>query len=186
MNGETTYDYTHFYFVMPADKMDVGLQIEADRMRNAALRSSGLGHRTRGGAQRTRRRRELAVFHPCSRRVRAAAYPGRAERTHAARKPRRRCACDGCGHRTLLSRMVRARTTPTLVVAGDVDHAAVFAKAQRYFGAIAAKELPARSQPATAPAVRGAVVESEIPFPFEVVDLSVRNSGRLPNRANRR
>jgi zinc protease len=40
MNGETNYDYTQFYFEMPADKLDVALAIDADRMQHAALRAA--------------------------------------------------------------------------------------------------------------------------------------------------
>ncbi|MDQ2991959.1 MAG: insulinase family protein, partial [Candidatus Eremiobacteraeota bacterium] len=58
-----------------------------------------------------------------------------------------------------------------LVVAGDVRHADVFRRVQRYFGAIPSRKLPARSR-ATPQAANGATVEAGFPFPFEVVDLA--------------
>ena len=64
-----------------------------------------------------------------------------------------------------------APNNATLVVAGDVNHATVFAKAQRYFGAIPSKKLPPKPMLTPVPA-SGATVEAEFPFPFEILDLA--------------
>ncbi|MEO6836280.1 MAG: pitrilysin family protein, partial [Candidatus Tumulicola sp.] len=75
MNGETTYDYTQFYFEMPADKIDVALFIEADRMQHAALRAADWA------VERSAVLNELdgdasSPFFNLLARVRAAAFPG--------------------------------------------------------------------------------------------------------------
>ncbi len=41
-NGETYWDFTHFGGVLPSDKLDVILDIEADRMANAIVDSTGV------------------------------------------------------------------------------------------------------------------------------------------------
>jgi zinc protease len=37
LNGFTSYDYTAYFETLPADRLDLGLRIEADRMANSAL-----------------------------------------------------------------------------------------------------------------------------------------------------
>ncbi|MEO6836330.1 MAG: insulinase family protein, partial [Candidatus Tumulicola sp.] len=64
-----------------------------------------------------------------------------------------------------------APNNATLVVAGDVAHQAIFAKAQRFFGAVPAKKLPAA--PDRNPvAATGKTVQAAFPFPFEILDLA--------------
>jgi zinc protease len=169
MNGETTYDYTQFYFEMPADKLDVALFTDADRMQHAALRA------TDWAIERNAVLNEIdgdasSPFFNLLARVRAAAFPNQP----AGRTP--------LGSREDVARATvadiaryyhewYAPNNATLVVAGDVNHATVFAKAQRYFGAIPAKHLPSKSKadPVAAP---GQTVEAQFPFPFEILDLA--------------
>jgi zinc protease len=169
MNGETSYDYTQFYFEMPADKVDVALYIEADRMQHAALRASDWA------IERNAVLNELdgdasSPFFNLLARVRAAAFPGQP----AGRTP--------LGSREDVARATvadiaryyhewYAPNNATLVVAGDVSHATIFAKAQRYFGAIPSKTLPARQIANPVPS-SGQTVEAEFPFPFEILDLA--------------
>lgn len=169
MNGETSYDYTQFYFEMPADKVDVALYIEADRMQHAALRAADWA------IERNAVLNELdgdasSPFFNLLARVRAAAFPGQP----AGRTP--------LGSREDVARATvadiaryyhewYAPNNATLVVAGDVSHATIFAKAQRYFGAIPSKSLPAREN-ANPVASAGKTVEAEFPFPFEILDLA--------------
>jgi zinc protease len=40
VNANTAEDYTHFYFVMPADRLELAVHIEADRMRGLLLRQA--------------------------------------------------------------------------------------------------------------------------------------------------
>ncbi len=169
MNGETTYDYTQFYFEMPADKLDVALFIEADRMQHAALRAADWA------VERNAVLNEIdgdasSPFFNLLARVRAAAFPGQA----AGRTP--------LGDRSDVARATvadiaryyhewYAPNNATLVVAGDVNHAIVFQKASRYFRAVASKKLPLRPSVNPVPAV-GRTVEAQFPFPFEILDLA--------------
>jgi len=169
MNGETNYDYTQFYFEMPADKLDVALFIEADRMQHAALRASDWAIERNAVLNEIDGDASSPFFNLLAR-VRAAAFPGQP----AGRTP--------LGSREDVARATvadiaryyhewYAPNNATLVVAGDVAHATVFAKAQRYFDAIPSKTLPHKST-ATPVASGGKTVEAQFPFPFEVVDLA--------------
>ena len=169
MNGETSYDYTQFYFEMPADKLDVALYIDADRMQHAALRAADWA------IERNAVLNELdgdasSPFFSLLARVRAAAFPGQpAGRTPLGNR-------DDVARATVadIARYYREWYAPnnaTLVVAGDVNHSAVFAKAARYFGAIPSKNLPAKQNANPIPA-SGRTVEAEFPFPFEILDLA--------------
>ena len=169
MNAETSYDYTHFYFEMPADRLDVALFVEADRMQHAALRASDWAIE-RNAVLNEIDGDDSSPFYNLLARVRAAAFPGQAE-----------------GRTPLGSRSDVARATvadiaayyhewyapnnATLLVAGDVNHATVFEKARRYFAPIPSKKIPPK--PNVNPrASAGHTVEAEFPFPFEILDLA--------------
>jgi len=139
MNGETTYDYTQFYFVMPSDKLDDALFIESDRMQHAALRAADWA------VERNAVLNELdgdasSPFFNLLARVRAAAFPGQpAGRTPIGNRSdvERATVSDIAAY----YRQWYAPNNATLAVAGDVDHRAVFAKAERYFGSIPSRTL---------------------------------------------
>ncbi len=169
MNGNTDYDYTTFLLDMPAAKLDVALQIESDRMQHAALSA---------GSWRIEQRAVLneiqgdysSPFYNLLSRVRAAAYPGLpAGRTPAG------VVSDVAGASAADLRKYYqqwyAPNNATLVIAGNVQHDAAFALAQRYFGRIPRRATPAHANMHPA-AATGKTVEAEFPFPFEVLDLA--------------
>src|SRR5260370_23987826 len=154
---------------MRSDKLDVMLYTSADRMQHLLMRQSDW-QIERGAVLNELEGDASSPFFNLLEKVRAAAYP---------REPNGRTPI---GNRADIERATASDIakyyhewyTPnnaTLVVAGAVDHTAVFAKAQRYFGSIASKQLPKRPQ-LKPNASRGAVVESALPFPFEVLDLA--------------
>ena len=65
-----------------------------------------------------------------------------------------------------------APNNATLVVAGDVNHSTIFAQAERDFGAIPRKTLPARTEKHPTPVAHTVSVTSDLPFPFGIVDLA--------------
>jgi zinc protease len=170
MNGQTSYDYTQFYFVMPADKLDVGLYIEADRMANASI--SQAGWNVEGGAVMNELLGdEGSPFFNLLTKVREAAYPGEPNgRTPIGFKPdvQHATAAD-------IARYYHEWYGPnnaTVVVAGDVRHETVFARVSHFFGAIPPKKLPARNTMSPVPIGHTTEVESNLPFPFEMLDLA--------------
>lgn len=169
MNGQTQYDYTSFLFDMPADRLNIALQIEADRMAHLALRAQDW-RIEQGAVLNEIDGDESSPFFSLLSRVRAAAYPG----SPAGRTPTG--VRSDVAHATVadLRRYYDEWFAPNnaaLVVAGDVQHQAVFASAQRYFGSIHSRKLPQHvlSHPQAA---SGKTVDSEFPFPFEVLDLA--------------
>ncbi len=170
MNGATSYDDTNFYFVMPADKVDVGLYIAADRMRNLLLRQSDWNIERRAVLNELDGDEGSPFFNLLAR-VRAAAYPGQPQgRVPIGYK-------QDIEHATAAD--IRkyyeewyAPNNATLVVSGDVQHQTIFAKAHRYFDPIAARKLPARQAGDPVPVNHTVRVESTLPFPFEVVDFA--------------
>ena len=170
MNGQTSYDYTQFYFVMPADKLDVGLYIEADRMQNASI--SQAGWNVEGGAVMNELLGdEGSPFFNLLSKVREAAYPGEPNgRTPIGSK-------SDVAHATAADikhyyQQWYAPNNATLVVAGDVTHQNVFSRAEHFFGSIPSKALPARSAISPVPTGHTEEVESSLPFPFEMLDLA--------------
>lgn len=169
MNGETNYDYTQFYFEMPSDKLDVALAIEADRMQHAALRAADWAVE-RNAVLNELDGDESSPFYNLLARVRAAAFPGQpAGRTPLGSR-------SDVAHATVadIARYYHEWYAPnnaTLVIAGDVDHSAAFARARRFFGAIPSKPLPAWTEPNPVPAAQ-TTVEAQFPFPFEILDLA--------------
>ncbi len=169
MNAETSYDYTQFYFEMPADKLDVALFIEADRMEHAALRAADWAIE-RNAVLNEIDGDDSSPFFNLLARVRAAAFPGQP----AGRTP---LGSRGDVSRATVADIARyyrewyAPNNATLVIAGAVDHATVFAKAARYFASVPAKKLPPKANSNPVPA-SGATIESEFPFPFEILDLA--------------
>ncbi len=169
MNGQTDYDYTEFYFTLPADRLDVGLFLEADRMQHATLRQSDWNVE-RGAVLSELDGDDSSPFFNLLARVRAAAYPGD---PHGRTPIGARADVAGASAADIATyyREWYAPNNATLVVAGDVRHQDVFEKVRRAFGAIPAKTLPARST-ASPKAAAGEVVEAAFPFPFEVVDMA--------------
>ncbi len=169
MNGETNYDYTQFYFEMPADKLDVALAIEANRMQHAALSPAGWAIE-RNAVLNEIDGDDSSPFYNLLARVRAAAFPGQP----AGRTPLGDRADVARATVADIGRYYREWYAPnnaTLVIAGDIDHATAFAKAQRFFGSIPSKKLPPWTEPNPKPAAE-TTVEAQFPFPFEVLDLA--------------
>jgi zinc protease len=170
MNGETTYDYTQFYFMMPADKLDVALYAEADRMQHASL------HAADWAVERNAVLNEIdgdssSPFFNLLSLVRAAAFPDQP----AGRTPLGQRADVAAASVAEIAQYYRAWYAPnnaTLAVAGDVDHQAVFEKARRYFGAIPKRPLPHTSTATPVPTTTARTVEAQFPFPFEILDLA--------------
>ncbi|MDP9018035.1 MAG: insulinase family protein [Candidatus Eremiobacteraeota bacterium] len=169
MNAETNYDYTHFYFVMPSDKVEVALGIEADRMRSARIAESEW--RVERGAVLSELDGDASSpFFSLLSNVRAAAYPDSPEGS----TPIGRRDDVASAHASDIAQYYRRWFAPnnaTLVITGDVRAADVFAIAERDFGTIPRKVLPTRDATHLVPA-SGKIASSQFPFPFEVLDLS--------------
>jgi zinc protease len=169
MNGQTDYDYTNYLLDMPASRVGIALQIEADRMQHAALRQSDWNIERRAVLNELDGNESSPFFSLLSR-VRAAAYPD----SPAGRTPsglRSDVARSTVADLRAYYEQWYAPNNAALVVAGDVDHNAIFALAKRDFESIPKRALPAYTSEHPK-AATGKVVDAEFPFPFEVLDLA--------------
>jgi len=176
-NAETSNDYTHFYFVLPADRLETAVRIEADRMHNLLLRQSDWN--LEKGAVLTEIDSDFSS--PPSKlyyTVRRAAFP------------QSNYGLTALGERADVVRSTAADlrhyyeewyapNNATLVVTGDIHADDVFAMAQKYFGPIARKTLPT-VHPGSAPAaMRNQQVTISGDYPYSVVLLAYQMPGDL-------
>jgi zinc protease len=175
-SATTSNDYTTFRFVLPADKLELALRVEADRMQHLTI------------ADATWRKEKRALLAE-----RKAALGGPLTQLYhevcLAASPAPLCALSAFGDERSIenasSEDVRSYyqdwyvpSNVTLVVSGDVQRDDVFALARTIFGAIPAGNIPPR---VSAPPDINTEKQVEVigDFPYEVVDLAFAAPGRL-------
>jgi len=181
VNANTAEDYTHFYFVMPADRLELAVHIEADRMRGLLLRQADWA--LEKGAVLSELDGDFSQpLFQLTQGVREAAYPGSPY------------ALNALGHRADVVKSTAADlrayydtyyapNNATLVVTGDVKAADVFAFAQTFFGSIPSKVIP-ESTPIPSPQpVTHPTLNLTVDYPYTVVDCAYRIPGDLDTDA---
>jgi zinc protease len=167
VNAQTENEMTHFYFVVPSDRVDTIVHLEADRMRGLKLDPADW-NLERGAVLA-----EYAEKH--SNPVSSFIYDVN-QRVY----PNSRLGSTSLGAKADIERATVADlrryydawyrpNNATLTVAGDVHAADVFAAAQRWFGPIASARLPARRTYALHPAT-GASYTDRSNYPYTIVD----------------
>ncbi|HEX3468670.1 MAG TPA: pitrilysin family protein [Candidatus Elarobacter sp.] len=167
VNAETENEMTHFYFVVPSDRTDMIVHLEADRMRGLKLDPADWN------LERSAVLTEYAEKH--SNPVSAFIFDVN-QRVY----PNSRLGSTSLGEKADIERATVADlrkyydewyrpNNATLVVAGDVVPDAVFASAERWFGQIPSAPLPARRQYVLAPA-KGASYVDRSNYPYTIVD----------------
>lgn len=141
-NAFTAGDYTTYYQIYTADKLALALELEADRMRNLVLRPEDFAQEMRVVMEERRQRTD---DNPQARAFER--FQVLARLTSPARQPtvgwmRDLEAMTLADLQAWYDRWY-APNNATLVVAGDVEAPAVMALAERFFGGIAARPLPA-------------------------------------------
>ena len=177
VNANTAEDYTHFYFVMPADRLELALHLEADRMRGLLLRNADW--QLEKGAVLSEYDGDFSQpIYKLTQAVRQSTYPGT------------RYARTALGVRADVVRSTSADlhkyydayyapNNATLVITGDVHSADVFRYAEEYFGPIAAQTVPAPTPDATpAPIVHPTIAQSA-DYSYAVLDCAYRIPGDL-------
>jgi zinc protease len=167
-NASTNNEYTHYYFVVPSDRTDLMIHVEADRMANLKLEQKDWDVEKQAVLQEwdqdySRPQTKFGVA------VDEALYPNSGFGSTAL----------GVRDDIVKSTAVDLRkyhseyyvpNNATLVVTGDVKAADVFASAKEWFGPIAQKPLP--PAPAFPKAASGATVEMTGDTQNEVLDLA--------------
>jgi zinc protease len=177
INAQTENEATHFYFVVPADRYETVLRVEADRMRNLTLDPKDWD------LERGAVLQEWAQDH--SNPVSAFLF-----KIGKAVYPNSRLGETALGERGDIERATVADlrryydawyrpNNATIVVTGDVHAADVFAAARRWFGSLPAGTLPARREYPVKPA-RGVVLTDTADYPFTLLDEAYAAPGDAP------
>ena len=167
VNAETENEMTHFYFVVPADRVETIVHLEADRMRGLKLDPADWNVERGAVLSEYAERHSNPVtsfIYDVNQRV----YPNSRLGATAlgAKADIERATVDDL--RRYYDRWYRPNNA-TLVVTGDVHAAEVFDAAQRWFGPIPPAPLPARRQYPLKPAMGGTYTERSS-FPYTIVD----------------
>jgi zinc protease len=167
VNAETENEMTHFYFVVPADRVDTIVHFEADRMRGLKLDPADW-NLERGAVLEEYAQKHSDPVSSFIFDVNQRVYPGsRLGGTSLGAKADIEHATVG-DLRRYYNEWYRPNNA-TLVVSGDVRAADVFAEAERWFGGIPSAPLPARRQYALAPA-HGVTWTHFADYPYTMVD----------------
>jgi zinc protease len=177
LNAQTQNEMTHYYFVVPADRYETIMRVEADRMRHLKLDPKDWALEKGAVLQEWAQDHSSPVF---------SFVFGAAEKVY----PGSRLGQTALGEKRDIEKATVADlrryydawyqpNNATLVVTGDVKAADIFAAAQRDFGAIPAHKLPARKQYAVKPAT-GATTSMKAEFPFTLIDEVYAAPGNAP------
>ena len=153
-NAFTARDQTVYFQTLPADRLELALSLEADRMASLLLEPEAFAKELQVVMEERRMRTEDEPHARLYENFMAVAF-----QVHPYRHPVIGWMDDLKQMRVSDARRWYERwyapNNATLVVAGDVDSARVFALAERYFGPIPARALPER-RPQAEPEQNGA------------------------------
>jgi zinc protease len=177
-DAQTQNEQTHFYFVVPADRVDTLLHVEADRMRHLKLDAKDWSLERGAVLQEWAQDQSNPFVYFILSAVGSKIYPG-------SRLGESALGAKGDIEKATVADLRRyydawyRPNNATLVVTGDVKAADVFASAQKWFGPIPSHPLPARKQYTAAPA-SGATVSIKAEFPYTLVDEAYAAPGTAP------
>jgi zinc protease len=142
-NAFTSRDHTAYFQTLPADRLELAMQLESDRMANLTLAPEEFAKEVNVVMEERRMRTEDNPQAKLYETLMATAY-----QTHPYRHPvigwmddlRNMTVADA---RNWYTRWY-APNNATLVVVGDVDPEQVVGWAEKYYGALPARDLPAR------------------------------------------
>ncbi|HTW84983.1 MAG TPA: pitrilysin family protein [Candidatus Sulfotelmatobacter sp.] len=169
INAQTTTESTHFEMQVPADRLEPALRIEADRMQHLALDPEAWD-KERGAVLQEAAQDRSNPYFTLHERMLAKMYPNSplGQTSLGAKADVERATVADL--RAYYEQWY-APNDATLVVAGDVDPATVFAQAQQWFGPIPTRPLPAPRFSRPTPA-HDVVEQESADVPFTVVDLA--------------
>ncbi|HEY0393729.1 MAG TPA: pitrilysin family protein [Candidatus Elarobacter sp.] len=167
VNAQTENEMTHYYFVIPADRVETIVHLEADRMRNLKLDPKDW-NLERGAVLTEYAEKKSNPVSSFIFNVNQRVYPGS------------RLGSTSLGEKADIEKATVADlrryydewyrpNNATLVVTGDVHADEVFADAQRWFGPIASAKLPQRRSYAVKPAAGTSYTERSS-YPYTIVD----------------
>jgi zinc protease len=144
-NAFTSYDYTAYFQQLHKDKLELAMKLESDRMQNLVLSDSEFAKEVQVVMEERRMRTDDQPHSLLFEKLMAMAY-----QEHPYQHPiigwmNDLSTLTAADARTWYQRWY-APNNAVLVVAGDVKASEVFAMAQRYYGIIPSRALPARKK----------------------------------------
>ncbi|MBI4937429.1 MAG: insulinase family protein [Nitrosomonadales bacterium] len=169
-NAFTSSDYTAYFQQLHKSRLPLAMKLESDRMRNLLLSETEFGKEVKVVMEERRTRTDDEPRALLYEKLMATAY-----QEHPYRHPVIGWMNDlqsaGAGDAREWYRRWYAPNNATLVVAGDVKAAEVFALAQRHYGVIPARKLPARKYSSEPPQLgtKRLVVKAPAKLPYLVM-----------------
>ncbi|MGA3027679.1 MAG: pitrilysin family protein [Bryobacteraceae bacterium] len=141
MNGTTSQDRTDYFEAFPSNQLDLGLYLEADRMRSLAVNESNLVNQRNAVQEEKRLGEDNAPYGQAEDTLNELAY-GNFANAHSVIG-----SMDDLNAATVKDvqeffRTYYAPNNAVLVLVGDVDANTALAKVKRYFGDILAQPAP--------------------------------------------
>jgi predicted Zn-dependent peptidase len=141
MNGTTSQDRTDYFEAFPSNQLDLGLYLEADRMRSLAVNESNLVNQRNAVQEEKRLGEDNAPYGQAEDTLNELAY-GNFANAHSVIG-----SMDDLNAATVKDvqeffRTYYAPNNAVLVLVGDVDANTALAKVKRYFGDIPAQPAP--------------------------------------------
>jgi len=169
-NAFTSYDYTAYFQQLHKSKLPLAMQLEADRMHNLVLSEKEFSKEIKVVMEERRWRTDDDAHSLVGERLMATAY-----QEHPYHNPIIGWMND-LENMTYLDAQDWYKTwyapnNATLVIAGDVKAAAVFALAQRHYGKIPAGKLPKRKMAGEQPqlGIKRIVVKAPAELPYFIM-----------------
>ncbi|HEX3468671.1 MAG TPA: pitrilysin family protein, partial [Candidatus Elarobacter sp.] len=168
-NAQTSNEFTEYYFVLPADRVDTALHVEADRMHDLKLAASDWD-RERGAVLAEWTGDYDNFFFAFGNELQRRLYPGTPYARNALGAYRDVASATVADLRRYYTTWY-VPNNAVVIVTGDVDPDWVFASAERWFGPIPSRPLPARQRALPKPA-RAVTLTSDVTFPYPLLDLA--------------
>lgn len=176
-NADTTNDYTHFYFVVPADRMDLMVHVEADRMQHLNLTEKDWSIEKKAVLSEFDRDYSGPTYNFLFS-VNQKLFPNSPVGRPALGLRDDIVKSTAADLRAYYAKYYTPQNA-TLIVTGDIRPEQVFASAKRWFGSVHKPSAP--SDAATAPApTTGATVTASAEFPYELLDLAYALPANVP------
>jgi predicted Zn-dependent peptidase len=142
MNGTTSEDRTNYFETLPSENLDLGLFLEADRMRALVLTQEKLDNQRLAVKEEKRLRIDNQPYASSFEKVDALAFDCFAYR-HPVIGSMEDLDASSLEDAADFYRRYYAPGNALLCLAGDLDPAEAIGKARRTFGAVPAREVPA-------------------------------------------
>ena len=141
MNGTTNKERTLYFEILPANQLDLGLFLEADRMRSLAITKENLDNQTNAVQEERRLGVDNQPYGRTFEALEELAYENFAYE-HSVIGSMDDLSAATVDDVAAFFRMYYAPNNAVLAVVGDVDTRATLAKVEKYFGAIPSQPMP--------------------------------------------